>query len=370
MRMSRLGLVALLLLSPALPSRGTPKKLRIFVVSSYHREYLWSQETTAGLCRALRDFGYLDGQAQEAEFIKNDFVETSRAVIQKAWMDSKRKSRWTEMARASARIVDEIGRFKPDALMLGDDNANNLIGAQFLDTSLPIFTWGMDVTPLKYGLIESLDRPGHNVTGTYQAFPFAESLALLKRIVPSAKTFAVLSDDSETGRAKMKKLRQLGDAGRLPLRLVDSVATNSYAEWRARALQLSRRVDAFFIVNHNTIRGDDGELVDQLQIGAWYLRHIKKPECAPEEQFVVEGMLCAAVDSGFKQGYAAVKSLDEVFRGGLDPAALPCRAPSRGPLLVNRERARMLGLTLTEEMGIERSVDSSLALQRIPEADD
>ncbi|MBI5573976.1 MAG: hypothetical protein HY919_05420 [Elusimicrobia bacterium] len=113
-----------------------------------------------------------------------------------------------------------------------------------------------------------------------------------------------------------------------------------------------------------TIKDASGNPVDQLEIGAWYLRNINKHECAPEKVFVVEGMLCSADDSGFKQGYAAVKSMHEVLEKGRDPATLPCKAPERGALAVNRQRAQMLGIKLTEKMGIEEYIDKCLALEK------
>ena len=365
--MRKIGIISLLILSLAPTIYGKSRKTRIIVVSSYHREYLWSQETHEGLCSAFLEFGYLNDKSQIDEFTKSDYVESSRAIIKKLWMDTKRKSSKQDMAASAVQIVNEIKQFKPDAIMLGDDNASNYIGAQFLDTGIPILTWGMDVTPLKYGLIDSIEKPGHNVTGTYQAFYFRETLEFLKKIVPGIKTFAVLSDDSESGRAKMKRIRQLADEGKLPVKLVESVVTNSYSEWKSRAMELQKKVDAFFVVNHNTIKDDAGKPVDQLEIGGWYLRNIKKPECGPERQFVIEGMLCVAEDSGFKQGYAAVSAMYEVLGKGKNPAALPCRAPTRGPLTVNRDRAQILGIKLTEKMGIEDYIEKCLALEKYPE---
>ncbi|MEJ2200404.1 MAG: hypothetical protein P8X63_05245 [Desulfuromonadaceae bacterium] len=35
---------------------------KILVVSSYHREYAWTQETNAGLCAALLKLGWLSRQ--------------------------------------------------------------------------------------------------------------------------------------------------------------------------------------------------------------------------------------------------------------------------------------------------------------------
>ena len=338
------------------------KKTRIFIVDSYHREYLWSQDTNEGVCNAILEFGYMDNKNQIKELVKNDYVETSKAIVKKSWMDTKRKSNKDEMVKSTARIVKEIKTFNPDALLLGDDNAVNYIGNQFINTKIPIFIWGVDNTPLKYGLVDSIEKPGHNVTGTYQTGYYTESLEFLKKIVPGIKTFAVLSDDSETGRAKMKKIQQLADEGKLPVKLVEAVATNSYSKWKTKAIELQKKVDAFFIVNHNTIKDASGNPVDQLEIGAWYLRNIKKPECGPEKQFVIEGMLCSADDSGFKQGYTAAKLMYEVLEKGKDPATLPFRAPERGVLVVSRQRAQMLGIKLTEKMGIEEYIDKCLAL--------
>jgi hypothetical protein len=77
---------------------GATKKTRIFVVSSYHQEYLWSQDTHRGVCAALLDFGFYDDEGQVGEYTKNDYVESSKAVVKKVWMDTKRKSSRKEIA--------------------------------------------------------------------------------------------------------------------------------------------------------------------------------------------------------------------------------------------------------------------------------
>src|SRR5574340_906562 len=52
-------------------------KLRLLVVSSYHRGYEWERETNEGFCAALRKFRYFDDGDQVADFTKTDAVETS-----------------------------------------------------------------------------------------------------------------------------------------------------------------------------------------------------------------------------------------------------------------------------------------------------
>jgi light-regulated signal transduction histidine kinase (bacteriophytochrome) len=66
-------LLVLLCVGPAGAQTG---KLTIFVVSSYHREYLRSQDTQKGLCAGLIEFGFIDNANQAAEFTKNDCVES------------------------------------------------------------------------------------------------------------------------------------------------------------------------------------------------------------------------------------------------------------------------------------------------------
>lgn len=343
------------------------KKIRMFVVSSYHPEYLWSQDTHKGVCAALLDFKFVDNKNQIEEYTRNDYLETDKIVLKKAWMDTKRKSAKSEIAAVSSRITQEIKKFKPDLILLGDDNAANYIGNQFIDTETAVVFWGINGIPLKYGLLDSLEHPGHNATGVYQSGYLKECLEYLKRLVPDLKTFAVLSDDSETGRAKAKELEKLAEQGSLPFKLIESVVTNSYLEWQSAALRLQNKVDAFFISNHNTLKDERGSPVDQLKAGAWYLRNIKKPDCGHEKQFVQEGMLLVVDDSGFKQGYEAVRMAHMILHEKKDPSDIPVIAPTRGAIIVNRQRAEMLGINLSGKDFIEEYVDKALALEQYPQ---
>ncbi|MFA5157226.1 MAG: ABC transporter substrate binding protein [Candidatus Omnitrophota bacterium] len=343
-----------------------PRKTRLFVVSSYHPEYLWSQDTNKGFCAALIDFKFFDNQAQADEYTRNDYIETERTIIKRAWMDTKRRSKAGEIADAAGSIIDEINEFKPDLIFLGDDNAANYIGSQFIDTDIPVVFWGINGFPMKYGLLDSIEWPGHNVTGVYQAGYVKECLEYLKKLIPGVTTFAVLADDSETGRTKAKELQKLASTGKLPLKLIGAVVTDSLEEWQSKALDLQKNVDAFFVLNHNTIRDKHGKSIDQLEIGAWYLKNIAKPECSQEKQFAQEGMLLVVDDSGFKQGYEAVKIADQILRAGKNPANIPVYAPERGQVIVNRERAKRLGIDLTGKDFVEEYIDKSLALEKYP----
>jgi ABC-type uncharacterized transport system substrate-binding protein len=337
-------------------------KTRLAVVDSYHKEYLWSRHTNEGFCAAMLKYGYFDGPDQAAEFTDKGYVESSKAIVRKLWMDSKRKTNRESKAEITMQLTDIIRKFKPDLIFLGEDNAAEYIGRQFLDSGIPVVFWGVNNTPVKYGLVEGKQKPGHNVTGVYQSTHYAESIALLKKIVPGAKTFAVLSDDSTTGRIFSKSVQHLDRKGALQLKLIDTVNTNSFEEWKKRALELQEKVDAFFVAQYAALKDAAGVAVPDAETAAWYLSQIRIPEAVGFRHRVMEGMLCAADDSAYNQGYEAVAVAHDILASGADPAAYPPRTPRRGPLMVNVNRAGMLGIALTEEMGIEEYInDSSMA---------
>ena len=117
---------------------------------------------------------------------------------------------------------------------------------------------------------------------------------------------------------QVQMLKQLAQRGSLPLKLVDKVLTNSLEEFRSRALELAKRVDAFFMLNHDTLRDARGNHVDMLEVGRWYLNNIRIPEASHEDQFVLEGMLLTANDSGYNQGYLAVEMAHGILARGKD----------------------------------------------------
>lgn len=340
-------------------------RLRLYIVSSYSSDYLWSQDTAQGVGQALVDFKFLDHKRQVEELNQRFYIESSSAVIKKSWMNSKRKHSRIQIADTIARIVNDIKVFRPDLILLGDDSAVNYIGNYFVDSAVPVVFWGINGFPLKYGLIDSVERPGHNVTGVYQSGFIQESLEYLVRLVPAVKKVAVLADDSSTSRARVKGLLLLANQGKLPVEIKDVVMTNSYEQWKAAALDFARNNDAFVVFNHNTLKDKNDRLIEQMEAGAWYLQNIQKPDCSDVKQFVMEGILLVVDDSGFKQGYEAVRYANEILRHNKQPGQMPVTMTPRGAIMVNRVRAAQLGIALDQVDFIEEFVDYSLALQSV-----
>jgi putative ABC transport system substrate-binding protein len=352
-------LLVLCLASAVFAGRGPAKKKRILVVDSYHRGYLWTQETSKGFCAALLKFGYFDDQDQIAEYTEHDHAETSRAVIQRLWMDAKRKNSKAELTKTTLTVTRTAAKFRPDIIFLGDEEAGKYIGNQFLDTRTPVVFWGFSGNPLKYGLADTAERPGHNITGVYLAGYYRESLQLLKRLSPGVRTFAILTDDSPSGRAREKGMEFLSRQGVLPVKLIGTLATNDFERWKEGALALQKMTDAFFVAEYSTLKDQKGETVSTSDVARWYLENIKIPE-ATLGFFVKQGLLCAADEPGYDQAFEAASMGRDILEQRADPATYPTRSPKRGALIVNARRARSLGIELAKQAGVEEYEDERL----------
>lgn len=318
--------------------------LKIAVVDSYHPEYAWSQGTNEGLASGLLDIGLLDDRQQVEDYAGNDRVTSSRAVLQRYWMDSKRKDSQSEINRALLRITQQLEIFQPDIIFLGDDNAANYIGNYFLDSPVPVVFWGVNVSPLKYGLIESVEAPGHNVTGVYQKSYHIENIEHLKQFLPGIRKIAVLSDASPTGRAHTKMFQSFVQNTDISMELVKVVITNSFEQWQQETLVLQEQVDAFLISTFHTFKDRQGNAILPQDAARWYLKNINIPESVTTRSFVDHGFLACIDDSAFKQGYEAAKIARQILLDGRDAGDISPYAPEHGGFFVNRWRAGKLGL--------------------------
>ena len=110
------------------------------------------------------------------------------------------------------------------------------------------------------------------------------------------------------------------------------------------------------------MRDENGQHVDMLTVGRWYLENINLPEASHEGQFVREGMLATANDSGFNQSYRAFEMAHDILANGMDPGQIRSEPPKRRPFMVNRIRAEMLSISLDDKLDlIDEMVEETVA---------
>ena len=141
-----------------------------------------------GLRQGLRDLGYVEGR---------------NITTEARWSDGS-PDRLPALAR-------ELVALKPDVIVASSTQA--IRAAKDATTTIPI-VMVLASFPDKMGLVESLARPGGNVTGLSTLGPnlIAKRVELLKEIVPKATRLAVLVDPANP--VESLALRELVASGR------------------------------------------------------------------------------------------------------------------------------------------------------------
>ena len=105
-------------------------------------------------------------------------------------------------------LTDELVRLKVDVLLTS--STAEILAAKNATRTIPIvFVSGVD--PVAAGLVESLARPGENITGFTYISPVlaGKRLELLKEIIPKLSRVAVLWDPQDESAAQQWKESQL-----------------------------------------------------------------------------------------------------------------------------------------------------------------
>ena len=136
-----------------------------------------------GIRRALRDLGYIEGQ--------NIAIEYRHA--------EGKSERYPE-------LTADLVRLKVDVIVVAG-GTTTIRAAQNATKTIPIVMTGTGLDPVKAGLVESLARPGGNVTGltTLNTELGGKRLELLKEAVPKLGRVAVLYNPANPGATREVK---------------------------------------------------------------------------------------------------------------------------------------------------------------------
>lgn len=199
------------------------------------------------------------------------------------------------------------------------------------------------------GLVESNQRPGTNVTGTSDLNPVDQQLALVRRILPSARRVGVLFNAGEANSlVQVAWAREVARA--LGLTLVEaSVATSS--EVFQAAQSLVGRVDALYVPTDNTV-------VSALESVIQVAEQANLPLVVGEPDSVSRGGLITVGIDYYQLGSQTAEMADRVLQGA-DPSEMPIEYQSNPRLVINPSAAQRMGITLPEELLAEAELVGS-----------
>lgn len=203
--------------------------------------------------------------------------------------------------------------------------------------AIPIVALDLEADPVKDGLVESIARPGGNLTGMFFDFPdFAKKwLQLLVEVLPNLKRLAVLWDMSTAEH----QLDAVSDEARARGVTLQILKAHSPADFEpAFDAAADGNADAMLILS-SPLFGTNPRLIAEPA-----LRH-KLPAITFFPEFARVGGLMAygtnLIDLFSQAGVVVAKVL-----GGETPATLPVERPSRFQLVVNMKTAATLGVTI------------------------
>jgi putative ABC transport system substrate-binding protein len=250
--------------------------------------------------------------------------------------------RWGAGEHGRARThASELATLVPDAILA---NGSPALDALYRVTqSIPV-VFVVVVDPVGAGYVQSLARPGGNITGfsTFEPEIGGKWLELLKEISPRLRRVAVVTDPAFKGFAALSRaIERMAPA--FALRATTIVHRDPSDDIEAAAAVFAREPGGGLIVLPTPLNN-----LSRNRIFALAVRH-RLPAMYPFQHYARDGGLMAyGFDSAdlFRRGAGYI---DRILRGE-KPANLPVQAPTKFELFINLKSAKAIGLTIPESV--------------------
>jgi putative ABC transport system substrate-binding protein len=275
----------------------------------------WNQ----ALLKGLRDLGWIDGKNIAFEY------------------------RYSEgnNDRLPALIADLV-RLKVDIIVTSV--TNDTLAAKNATTEIPIVMAAAG-DPVATGIVDSLGRPGGNITGLSQMNPdlTAKRLEVLKEIAPDISSMAVLlNPEDPISLLGWKEIQRAANglgigAQAIEIRSTSDLEKNFSVIAAAHFNALAMMPNPVFVTNLKSI----ADFAIQNRLPSMF--HLR--------EFVdVGGLVSYGVDRSDLYRRAATY-VDKILKGA-SPADLPIEQPTKFDLAINVKTAKALGLTVPPSLRV------------------
>ncbi|MEK4486031.1 ABC transporter substrate-binding protein [Psychrobacillus sp. FSL H8-0484] len=196
-------------------------------------------------------------------------------------------------------------------------------------------------------LVDSMEKPGGNVTGTIDAHPDAISntMTFLKDELGAKNVGMVFNSGEQNSRAQVDAVKEM--LKEMDMTVVEaSVATS--ADVKQATESLLGKVDSMYIITDNTV-------VSALESVISVANENKIPMMVGEFDSVKRGGLAAYGFEYFDIGYEAGQMAVKILKGESKPADLPVQIPQKLKLIMNKNTASTIGLDIKDEWKAEFS---------------
>ena len=270
---------------------------------------------------ALRELGYVEGQNIATEY---------------RYAEGK-PDRYPE-------LVAELVRLKVDIIVVAG-GPGIVQAAKNATKTIPTIMVGGGIDPVEAGLVESLARPGGNVTGltNLNRELGGKRLELLKEAAPKLARVAVLYDPAIPGTAREVKEVLPVAAGALRLTLQSWEVRDADGFEKVFAALNKQRPDGLYVHGRGPLIA-----VNVKRIVGFALKS-RLPSMYVNRQFVdVGGLMSYGAD--IADSYRRVAYFVDRILKGAKPADLPVEQPTKFEFVINLKTAKQIGLTIPPEV--------------------
>jgi putative tryptophan/tyrosine transport system substrate-binding protein len=273
-----------------------------------------------------------EGQAAVAAF--------RQALQQLGWSDGRNvriDTRWgVNDVDRDRRDAAELVAVAPDVILAS--GTPSVAALQHVTRSLPIVFVGV-TDPVGAGLVDTLARPGGNVTG-FMLLEYSSSgkwLELLKQISPLVKQVGVLRDTANpAGIAQFGVIQSAAQSLGVE---VSPVSVRDAGEIERAFAAFARSANAGLIVTGSASSSAHRDLIIALAA-----KH-KLPAVYGSRYLVIDGGLISFGADLMDNYRRAAGYVDRILKGE-KPADLPVQAPTKYETVINLKTAKALGLTV------------------------
>jgi putative tryptophan/tyrosine transport system substrate-binding protein len=268
-------------------------------------------------------------------------VDAFQQVLQQGgWSDGRNLRidiRWGENdVDRDRKYAAELVALAPGVILA--NGTLSVAALQHVTRTLPIVFVGV-ADPVGAGFVDTLARPGGNVTG-FMIFEYSLSgkwLELLKQIAPQLTQAAVLRDPANpAGIAQFGAIQTAAQSLGVE---VKPVSVRDAGEIERAVAAFARPANGGLIVTPSASVSAHHDLIISLAARQ------KLPAVYPFRSMVTSGGLISYGPDLVDQFRRAAGYVDRILKGE-KPADLPVQAPTKYELAINLKTARALGLTV------------------------
>ena len=190
--------------------------------------------------------------------------------------------------------------------------------------------------PVGSGLVEDLDAPGANITGTSDYLDTASIMKLIQAVDPDVKKIGLLYDKSQDS-SKVPVADAIAYCEENGIEYIEKTGTTNAEVSAAADALVAEGVDAVFTPTDNTIMTAELAIFEKFA-------DAKIPHYTGADSFALNGAFLGYGVNYTELGTATADMAADILVNGADPAATAVRTLDSGIVTVNTETAAAVGI--------------------------